>query len=211
MADNNTPTHVLEQSLLAKGFSRIIGIDEVGRGAFAGPVYVCGFIYEITTPHLVGVKDSKKLSKKKRVEFFQKFVDSQYTIKIGSVDTINKIGIGKTIEGVISEIIQTYNSKKTYFLLDGYFKKFTGTNYYNLLQIKGGDNKHYSIASASIIAKVLRDNFMTKISPKYPNYHFKNNVGYGTATHIQAIKTYGITKLHRTSFRPISEFKTIYE
>jgi len=214
--NKNLPNNTLELELLSRGYKRIIGIDEVGRGAFAGPVYVAGFVYSIATPYIEGVKDSKKLTLKKRTELFSKLSDLEYVIKIGSVELINNFGIGKTIENLISEITFEQNSSETFFLIDGYFKTVFGGgggdgDGSNILQIKNGDNLHYSISCASIIAKVLRDRYMNELSFQYPQYGFDKNVGYGTATHINALRTYGITELHRRSFRPITQLLQLNE
>ncbi len=196
----NLPNNTLELDLLSQGYSRIIGIDEVGRGAFAGPVFVVGFLYSLKTPYLDEVQDSKKLSDRKRITLFSILNTLDHITKVGSVETINKLGIGKTIETLISEIVLEQTSYDTFFLIDGYFKPDFGKN---TRQIKGGDNLHYSISSASVIAKVQRDTYMRKISSQYPQYHLDKNVGYGTATHIDALYTYGITNQHRRNFRPI--------
>lgn len=199
-----TVSNLLEQDLISRGFRKIIGIDEVGRGAFAGPVYVTGFVYDIRTPFYQEVDDSKKLSLKKRLLLFPDLIAMNHVMKIGSVESINSQGIGKTIEGLVTEIVKENNSPDTYFLVDGYFKNEFDDTYKNLMQIKNGDNLHYSISCASIIAKVSRDNHMHKIGEEYPQYHFGSNVGYGTASHLEAIKEFGITRHHRTSFRPLS-------
>lgn len=197
--------NLLEQELLSRGYKRIIGIDEVGRGAFAGPVYVAGFIYTPETPFLEDVDDSKKLSPKRRLTLFPLISEYEHTIKIGDLDMINSAGIGKTIENLITEIVLEFDSSETYFLVDGYFKNNFHSKRNNLLQIKGGDRLHYSISCASVIAKVMRDSYMQKLGKRLPQYGFDKNVGYGTATHIQAITEFGITKHHRTSFRPLSQ------
>lgn len=199
------PNNLLELKLLKEGFEKVIGIDEVGRGAFAGPVYVGAFIYTLDTKILEGVRDSKLLSKIKRESISEHFSSEEYLIKIGSVESINKIGIGATINKLIKEVYQELNGDDVFFLIDGYFKENFGQN---TLQIKGGDNLHFSISCASIVAKVLRDNFMYQQARLFPEYGFEKNVGYGTATHIDAIKKHGITPIHRTSFGPIGR---IYE
>lgn len=196
----NLPNNILELDLLSQGYSKIIGIDEVGRGAFAGPVFVVGFLYSLKTPYLDEVQDSKKLSDKKRSALFPILNTLDHITKVGSVETINKLGIGKTIEKLISEIVLEKNSYDTFFLIDGYFKTNFGKN---TRQIKGGDNLHYSISSASVIAKVKRDTYMRELSSQYPQYYFDKNVGYGTAKHIIALKENGPSSIHRRNFKPI--------
>jgi len=196
-----TVSNQLELQLLSQSFKRIVGIDEVGRGAFAGPVFVGAFIFTSETTSIPGVNDSKKLSGTMRNYIFSDLIRNKHLIKSGPVTTINKIGVGKTVEQLVSEIINELADDTTYFLIDGHFPSII---HENAMQILKGDSLHYSISSASIIAKVTRDNYMHKLHKKYPQYGFIKNVGYGTATHIEALAQYGITREHRLSFRPIS-------
>lgn len=196
-----TVSNQLELQLLSQGFKRIIGIDEVGRGAFAGPVFVGAFIFTSETTSIPGVNDSKKLSATMRNYISRDLIRNKHLIKSGPVTTINKIGVGKTVEQLVSEIINELADDTTYFLIDGHFPTIF---HKNSMQILKGDSLHYSISSASIIAKVTRDNYMHKLHRKYPQYGFIKNVGYGTATHIEALARYGITREHRLNFRPIS-------
>ena len=119
-------------------------------------------------------------------------------------DRINIVGIGKTVESLIHIIVEEYSAEDTYFLIDGHFPTLTQNN---SLQVIKGDTLHYSISCASIIAKVYRDKLMYALDSTYPYYNFIKNVGYGTATHIDAIRKYGITPLHRLSFKPIGEME----
>jgi ribonuclease HII len=197
-----TASNHLELELLSKDFKNIIGIDEVGRGAFAGPVVVGAFIYTKSTNVIPGVNDSKKVSPKNR-ELISKIITRRESIiEVGKVYMINKIGIGKTVESLIQKILQDYSSKDTFFLIDGHFPTIT---HKNSLQILKGDSLHYTISCASIVAKVYRDKLMHDFDSTYPYYNFIKNVGYGTATHIDAIRKYGITPLHRLSFKPIGD------
>lgn len=197
-----TASNHLELELLSKGFKNIIGIDEVGRGAFAGPVVVGAYIYTKDSRIIPGLNDSKKISSKKR-EAISKLIPRNVTvIKIGDVNQINTVGIGKTVESLIQKIIEEYSSENTYFLVDGHFPHLHKNN---VLQVLKGDSLHYSISCASIVAKVYRDKLMHDFDSTYPQYNFIKNVGYGTATHIDAIRKYGITPIHRLSFKPIGE------
>jgi len=197
-----TASNHLELELLSKGFKNIIGIDEVGRGAFAGPVVVGAYIYTQNSKIIPGITDSKKVTKKNRELISGLIHSGDSIIKIGEVDLINKIGIGKTVESLIHTILEEYSSEDTYFLLDGHFPTLKQKN---SLQVLKGDSLHYSISCASIVAKVYRDKLMHDFDSSYPHYNFVKNVGYGTATHIDAIKKYGITPLHRLSFKPIGD------
>ena len=197
-----TASNHLELELLSKGFNKIIGIDEVGRGAFAGPIVVGAYIYTKNTHVIPGVNDSKRISPKKRELISELIPRNETAIKIGQVDQINIVGIGKTVESLIHIIVEEYSAEDTYFLIDGHFPTLTQNN---SLQVIKGDTLHYSISCASIIAKVYRDKLMYALDSTYPYYNFIKNVGYGTATHIDAIRKYGITPLHRLSFKPIGE------
>lgn len=197
-----TASNHLELELLSKGFKNIIGIDEVGRGAFAGPVVVGAFFYTKGSQIIPGATDSKKVSKKNRESIAELISSDESIIKIGEVDLINKIGIGKTVESLIQTILEEYSSEDTYFLIDGHFPTLKQQN---SLQVLKGDSLHYSISCASIVAKVYRDKLMHDFESTYPDYNFIKNVGYGTATHIDAIKKHGITPLHRLSFKPIGD------
>jgi len=198
------PDSKLERDLLDKGYSVIIGIDEVGRGCWAGPVYVGSFAYSRLTIDVDGVNDSKKLSGKRREGLHKKLTDlNQFHIEIGSIDLINKSGIGKTITFLIENILEKFNDLNAYFLIDGQFSKKFGEN---TRQIIRGDGMHYSIAAASIIAKVERDKFMTGLAKKYDKWMFEKNKGYGTQDHITAIEKYGICDIHRTNYKPIMEY-----
>ena len=196
-----TASNHLELELLSKGFKNIIGIDEVGRGAFAGPVVVGAYIFTKDSRVIPGATDSKKVSPKNRELISKNILTKERIIRIGEVNQINEIGIGKTVEHLIQSIIKNYSSKDTFFLIDGHFPILT---HQNSLQVLKGDLLHYSISCASIIAKVYRDEIMHNFDKAYPHYNFIKNVGYGTATHIEAIKKYGITPLHRLSFKPIA-------
>jgi ribonuclease HII len=185
----------LEQDLLLK-YPNIIGIDEVGRGPLAGPVVIAGYKLLYNTKINPGVNDSKKLSKVKR-ETLNNFLkeEGHYYISIISNDYIDEFGISSAIVKGINEIIINLNPR--YTLIDGYFKEKFDTDYSMVVK---GDQTHYSIASASIIAKVKRDEIMDEYSRIYPNYEFEKHVGYGTKKHIELIRSNGICEIHRKSF-----------
>ncbi len=203
MKQKNLPNSFLELEILSQGYNRIVGIDEVGRGSFAGPVYVCGYVFTEESPILAGVNDSKQLSRKKRKELFGNLKSHKYLLEEGSVQDINQLGVGMTVINLITKIVAELSDGKTFFLIDGHFSQnFSAQS----RQVVKGDNLHYSISCASIIAKELRDEMMRHVGKRYPQYDFEHNVGYGTATHIQAIKKYGITPEHRLSFKPMQKY-----
>lgn len=194
------PSFKIEKYYWNKNINVVIGLDEVGRGAFAGPITAAGVFFKPNFTHdkLIEIRDSKKLSAKKREEL-SKFIKENSTWAIESVelDFINKNGIGKANQLVFRKVLSSLLPKKEkYFILaDGFDMKIG-----NQKGIIRGDNVSISIASASILAKVHRDNLMHELANKYPVYGFETNVGYGTLSHRQAIAQHGICKLHRTSF-----------
>ena len=204
------PTLKLELPLWEKGFL-VVGIDEVGRGSFAGPLVVGATIIkpDLNKTSLekllaLGINDSKKLSKTKR-ETLQKSVQEfifDLQIEYISVDIINKIGIGKSTTEGFEKIAKTINAKHTnqkiFFLTDAF--AIPSIPKENQLNIIRGDSTSLSIATASILAKVDRDSHMTELSDQYPLYSLSQNKGYGTLTHRNAIKKYGGTIIHRTTF-----------
>ena len=202
------PDFTYEIPLWQKGFS-IIGIDEVGRGAFAGPVGIGGVVFspKLSLPKRsrlleLGINDSKKLSPKKRIELSKIIKDLclAYEISFIDVKTINEIGIGKAtfmgMREVAINIIHKLRTKNPYLLIDA----FEIPGFANQKGIIRGDSLSISIAAASIVAKVERDMLMDKLSDYFPVYGLSKHKGYGTALHRKAIVEYGLSTLHRTDF-----------
>lgn len=210
------PTFVEEIIAWKNNFEYVIGLDEVGRGAFAGPVVVGGVIYKkdqvLNIPFLSEIHDSKLLSSKKREQLTPLILDNAFyaTTEEVTVPVINSIGIGKATElafmNLLKKVIQSIQTKKLYVLIDGFVLPVFDVldNNYQKAIVKG-DQKSISIASASIIAKVYRDNQMNTYHNTYPVYDFAINKGYGTKKHREAIKQYNLCELHRTSFK-LSKF-----
>ena len=181
--------------------NQVIGIDEVGRGAFCGPVVSCSVLLEkkILNNNLVlQITDSKKLSHKKRI-ILSKFIKeySSYSIGVANNIEIDEMNI---LRATNLSMIRSYDKfKKTENLI-----KIDGLKTFSLNEkttfIKNGDQKSISIAAASIIAKTWRDRLMTLYSKIYPMYGWERNKGYGTQEHRSAIKKFGLTKIHRKSF-----------
>lgn len=184
----------------ANKIKRVIGVDEVGRGCWAGPVAVCGYIFNSLSPIQDNVNDSKKLTTVNRSKIFDSISKSEYVLKWGSPEMIDKYGIAKTIEKLILRIINEYSDESTFFLIDGQFSQEFGRNVYTTWY---GDSTYYSIAMASILAKVARDRLMDDMSKKYMYYGFSTNKGYGTKDHIQALKKHGVCEIHRMSYKPV--------
>ena len=181
--------------------NQVIGIDEVGRGAFCGPVVSCSVLLEkkILNNNLVfQITDSKKLSHKKRI-ILSKFIKeySSYSIGVANNIEIDEMNI---LRATNLSMIRAYDKfKKTENLI-----KIDGLKTFSLNEkttfIKNGDQKSICIAAASIIAKTWRDKLMTLYSKIYPMYGWERNKGYGTNEHRNAIKKFGLTKIHRKSF-----------
>ena len=179
----------------------IAGIDEVGRGCLAGPVFSAAVILnkDIDTKY---IRDSKKIPFRKRIllsEYIKK--NSIYAIGSASVEEIEKINILNASLLSMKRALNKLKNKPSIAYIDGLFVPKN-------LKIKcktfiRGDEKITSIAAASIIAKASRDLFMIKLSKKYPKYFWHKNFGYGTSDHIAGLKKYGITKYHRKKFKPV--------
>jgi ribonuclease HII len=191
-------------------FHPIIGIDEVGRGPLAGPVVSCACIFldiQLTNEELFFIDDSKKLSPKKRSLAIEKIYELkkkkkiQYSLGMASVEEIDKYNILEATKIAMRRAVKKLNRPPTQLIIDG--KIDLQLKNYPSKGIIKGDQKSYSIATASIIAKIHRDRYMKFLSNKHPSYDWSSNVGYGTKKHIEQIHTKGITIHHRKSFEPI--------
>lgn len=196
-----------ELDLIQSGqYKRIVGIDEAGRGCLAGPVAVGAYVFE--SKFYKGVHDSKKLSRSNRESVYNKLCNHEFTVALGTNSDIDKKGLARVLEELIMSVIEKYNSIDTYFLIDGQFKSSFVKNSRKVIK---GDSTYYSIAAASIMAKVERDNLMFELAKKYLNYGFENHVGYGTREHRLAIKTLGPCEIHRKSFAPFFDLQMQFE
>ena len=181
--------------------SIIIGVDEVGRGPLAGPVTAAAVILKDNIS-LDKINDSKKLSSLQRESIFnQIIINSKCAIGFATVSEIDKLNILQASLLAMKRPVESLKEKKAIILIDGKFSY--DKNNENIKTFIKGDQLYPSIAAASIIAKVVRDRYMTLMSEKYQNYGWDKNAGYGTKKHILAIKEYGITPAHRKSFAPI--------
>lgn len=197
---NNRPSFEEESLLWQKGIKFIAGADEVGRGCFAGPIVAAAVILPSNFTPIGEINDSKLLNAKKRYELSRVILNEAlcYSISIVNLSYINKFGIGKANQLVLKKAIKNLSIKPEYILVDG----FEIINIRNIKQkaLIKGDCKSVSVASASIIAKVYRDELMQNISSKYEKYGFYSNKGYGTKDHRDAISRYGLSRIHRKSF-----------
>lgn len=195
-----TPDLALETSLWQKGLSYLAGIDEVGRGSWAGPVVAAGVILpkNFVIPIVFGdSKQLKPIARQKLSKYIREQAISYYISEI-SVSIINKVGIGKASQIAFRRVVKFLYPKPEFILMDAFYIKHL--NRKNQMAITKGDQKVASIAAASVMAKVYRDNLMKKLAKIYPKYGFARHKGYGTKIHQAAIKSFGYSKIHRTSF-----------
>ncbi len=197
-----TDMSVYEKQLYADGVSTVGGVDEVGRGPLAGPVLAACVVLPADWD-IPGLDDSKKLSEKKRNEMFQVISDRALAIGIGMADnnTIDEINIlnatRQAMRQAVAEAQTGLGENIGHILVDAV--TVDGIDSPQTAIIKG-DARSISIAAASIIAKVTRDNMMREYALVYPHYAFESNKGYGTKAHYQGIKEHGITPIHRKTF-----------
>lgn len=188
-----------ENKLYSEGLKYIAGIDEAGRGPLAGPVVV-GIAIMKPDSFIEGVNDSKKISEKKRELLYEQITNEAIDWSVGIVDQneIDEINILNATKKALHMAITNLKIKPDRILVDALEHIDTcGIPYTSIIK---GDAKVYSISAASIIAKVIRDRMMKEYDEIYPEYGFAGHKGYGTAKHIQAIKTYGPCPLHRKTF-----------
>ena len=195
-----TPTLRLEKSLWKKGFHYIAGLDEVGRGCFAGPVVVGAVVFPKDLQMIAGLADSKLLKPRQREKLTESIKEQALAWSVAeiSVIAINKLGIGKATQMAFRKSIKLLSKSPDFILIDAFYIKHL--NRRRQAAVKGGDKLCASISAASIIAKVYRDKLMKKLHKKYPKYGFAKHKGYGTKLHWEAIKEYGLTRIHRKSF-----------
>lgn len=193
-----------ERELIDKGIKLICGVDEVGRGPLIGPVVAAAVILPINYK-LDGLTDSKKLSEKKREQFFEIIKKDAIAIGVGviSAKRIDEINIYEATKEAMYMAINNLNIKPEHVLIDAMKLNLDVPS----TSIIKGDLLSLSISAASVIAKVTRDHMLYELDKKYPMYDLGNNKGYGTKKHIEAIKEYGITKEHRLSYKPVSDYK----
>lgn len=186
-----------ERQLQEQGYKYICGVDEVGRGPLAGPV-TCTAVIMPLDDLIQGVNDSKKVSKGKRIKLYDIIVEKAIAVNTVSYDNrkIDEMNILEATKACMRDAIMGLSVAPDVVLVDALKLDIP----YKTMGIIKGDALSYSIASASIVAKVTRDKYMAEMSEKYPEYGFENNSGYGTAQHIAALKEIGATPIHRKTF-----------
>ncbi|MEX2347794.1 MAG: ribonuclease HII [Balneolaceae bacterium] len=187
-----------ERQLWSEGYKHIIGLDEVGRGCLAGPVVAAGVIFEPGTD-IPEIRDSKAMSEKERLGLGEKIKDeaAYWSIKEGSISEINKLNILWASLETMQKCIDELSPLPEYLLVDG--NRFLNSLIPYTCIVKG-DDRSMSIAAASILAKVYRDELMKKLHSEFPEYGWNTNVGYPTSVHKKALLEFGYTKYHRTTF-----------
>ena len=197
-----------ENEMISKGYKLIAGVDEAGRGPLAGAVFVAMAIMPLDENSIIpGVDDSKKLSPTKRKFLFDKIKSKAIASSICSIDekTIDRINILEATKLGINKCLKEISIKPDYCLVDYVAKLNLDVPFSTIIK---GDALSYSIACASILAKVARDEYMDEMDKKYPNYNFTKHKGYGTKLHYECLDKYGISEIHRRTFLKRYEVKS---
>jgi len=200
----------LEEAAWAEGYRLVAGVDEAGRGAWAGPVAAAAVILPVNCPDLPrrldGVRDSKTLSARQREKLFEIIHKEAVAVGVGMVgsEEIVESGIMFANRQAMADAIHSLTLRPDFLLID----------YLRLPQVdipqknvRQGDEKSFAIAAASIIAKVSRDRLMIKLAETYPHYGFERHKGYGTRVHRDAVQSYGIAPVHRHTWKPFQFLK----
>lgn len=187
----------------------ILGVDEVGRGAWAGPLVVAAAV--LGGQQIEGLTDSKLVTKKRREALYDEIYEKAAGVGLGWVcpEEIDDIGLGPALRLATKRAVKHINCSFHEIIIDGTSNFLSDTPFEPYVKtIKKADLLIPSVSAASIVAKVSRDRYMTEQSTKYPQYGFAAHVGYGTAKHRQAIDEHGITPMHRLSIAPLAQFRT---
>ena len=189
-----------EKELYAQGIQLIAGVDEVGRGPLAGPVVAAAVILPENCK-IPGLNDSKKIPKSKHQAIYQAVLDQALSVGIGVKDNqvIDQVNIYEATKLAMLEAIQELDPRPQHLLIDA-MKLDLPISQTSIIK---GDANSLSIAAASIVAKVTRDQMMAAYDQEYPGYDFGQNAGYGTTKHLEGLEKYGVTPIHRRSFEPI--------
>ena len=189
-----------EKELYKQGLTLIAGVDEVGRGPLAGPV-VAAAVMLPQNCKIRGLNDSKKIPKKKHLEIFQAVQEQALSIGIGIMDNqvIDQVNIYEATKLAMQEAISQLRTQPEHLLIDAMKLDFPISQ----TSIIKGDANSLSIAAASIVAKVTRDELMKEYDQRFPGYDFATNAGYGAAKHLEGLEKLGVTPIHRISFEPV--------
>lgn len=201
MAKVSQCTSKFEDELFEQGYRLIAGVDEVGRGALAGPVVAAAVILDMTKVP-AGIDDSKRLTRKQRERLAAEITSSALGISVVGIepDQIDQINIHQASLKAMAEAIKGLQPSPDFLLVDGFPLKAVAIAHKAVI---GGDAQSVSIAAASIIAKVFRDRIMYDYERQWPGYGFEKNVGYGTVSHRESLRRLGPTPIHRRSFQGV--------
>ncbi|NTW22546.1 ribonuclease HII [Candidatus Falkowbacteria bacterium] len=200
-----------EHRYLENGFEAVIGIDEAGRGPLAGPVVAASFLFSLPPEQfksLLGVDDSKRVTEKKRQYIYDtltKDFKGHFSYAVVNQGDIDEINILQATFLAMKNSVDTLNKPGGSILLVDGNRKIPGLSLPQEAYVKG-DSKIFSIAAASIVAKVVRDKIMLELDEAYPQYGFAKNKGYGTREHLSALRKHGPSPVHRLTFAPIKDF-----
>jgi len=200
MSENQTTDRLkFERQLWSEGYARVMGLDEVGRGCLAGPVVAAGVVFRPETD-IPEIRDSKVIKEKERLELAERIREEAlfWTVQEGSIAEIDELNILWASLETMQKCVDKASPDPDYLLVDG--NRFINSLIPFTCLIKG-DDRSMSIAAASILAKVYRDEKMRKLHSTFPEYGWDSNVGYPTAAHKKALKEFGYTQHHRTSFK----------
>lgn len=191
-----------------------VGLDEVGRGCWAGPLVAAAVLLDSREERPMGLRDSKKLSRKQREKLDVEIRSQVKAYGVGWVTPgeIDKLGLTESVRLAMLRAMKDLHKTCIVYdeiIVDGNYNFFAneiGLNTTNIKAVIKADDASPEVSAASIIAKVARDSFMRNISRRFPGYGFENHVGYGTAEHIAALEQRGVTEIHRKSFKPVRTF-----
>jgi len=192
------PTLDIERSCWSRGLELVAGVDEAGRGPLAGPVVAAAVIFP-REAWIDGVNDSKKLTERRREELFELIRACATSIGVGIVDheIIDRINILQATILAMHQAIGGLAVPPSIVLVDGTYFRHDRVAYRTIV---GGDSRSFTIAAASIVAKVTRDRLMRSFDLEFPEYGFAHHKGYGTRKHLEAIRRHGLCAIHRRSF-----------
>ncbi|MBU2229623.1 ribonuclease HII [Patescibacteria group bacterium] len=197
------PTYHEEERLKKRGYLKVAGLDEAGRGAWAGPIVASGVILNPRI-RIEGLRDSKQLTPTRRKQIYLEIVKNALNWSVGIVpeQTIDRIGINEANALAMEQAVKKLLLRPDYLLVDYFLLDHVGIKHHAIVK---GDQKVASIAAASIVAKVTRDYIMIAAHKDHPKYGFHAHKGYGTEYHHNKIKQHGLCKIHRISFSPMKD------
>lgn len=192
-----------EEELWLAGNQYVAGIDEVGRGPLAGPVVTCAVILNRNFD-LVGVTDSKQLTRHEREQLYLRILDEavEVSLAVSPAEEIDRLNIYAATQAAMIRSVKSLHHRPSHLIIDAVPLDIPIPQ----TTLIKGDQKSISVAAASIVAKEYRDHLMAIYDRLYPGYDFASNMGYGTAAHLEGLKKFGACPIHRTSFRPVTDY-----